>query len=139
MTIRKALILMRSDGEVLVAEALSSATELYLLFGIESWTLVDEKGRPLPPSQANIRAHLLTQLDAAITVADRADDLYTEAVVLPLLVEAASFSQPTPTIPPTSAPTPTSDSPMPFSPSSTITSPTADTATTTSPLVGVSS
>lgn len=128
-----------NDPSATEGEILATLTESYVLFGVESWSLLDEKRKPLPPSKANIRAYLLTDTEAAMVVADVADGLYAEKVVLPLLMRASSSSPPTPTGGSTSArkdspPTPLRRS----SRSSTSTSPTDATETTTPLLAGVS-
>jgi hypothetical protein len=121
-----------NDSDATPGEILATLTESYLLFGIERWTLVDEKGKPVPVSKAAIRERLLTNLEAAVVVGEEADGLYAEAVVLPLLLRASKSSPPSPTDGPTSA---TSGSrprrPKPSSPSSTTTTPTGSIAATT--------
>src|SRR5262249_23818145 len=72
---------------------------------IDAWTLVDEKGKPVPPTKANIRARLLVDDAFAMPVAQAADDLYAKVVLLPLLQGASSSSSRTPTPPATSATT----------------------------------
>jgi hypothetical protein len=52
----------------------------FVRFGAVGWNLVDEKG-PVPFDVEE----LLADYDLAYTVADRADDLYAEAVMRPLL------------------------------------------------------
>ena len=115
------------------ALALALLTEQYLLLGIESWTLVDGKGKPVPVGRATIRTFMEdAALDDVVSfLADEADGLYARKVMLPLLKTAASSSQPTPTASSTS-PTPGSGTkpPDPSSPSSISTIPTAGTATT---------
>ena len=43
------------------ALVLATLTEGYLLYGIESWTLVDDDGKPLPVNAETIRSALLVQ------------------------------------------------------------------------------
>ena len=69
------------------ALVLATLTEGYLLYGIESWTLVDADGKPLPVNAETIRSALLSRPEAD-EVSDRADELYAEAVMLPLLRRA---------------------------------------------------
>lgn len=133
-------LLSLGDPDVMTGEILATLTESYLLFGIESWSLVDEKGKPVPASKAAIRERLLTRLDVAVTVGEAADKLYAAAVVLPLLLKASKSSPPTPTngstlVPKASPP----KRPKRSSPSLTTTTPTDATATTTPSLAGVSS
>jgi hypothetical protein len=132
-------VLSAEDGETSVAEILAVLTESYLLYGIERWTLVDEKGKPVEVSKAAIRERLLSHPDIAMTVGDEADSLYAEAVMLPLLARAQTSSPPTPTNGSTSATRGRSRSPKRSKPSSITTIPTAATETTSSSLVGGSS
>jgi hypothetical protein len=102
-TIRLGNQLARATGEIpSLPEMIAAMAEAYLLHTISAWTLVDEHGKPVPVSKANIRDILLTNYEAAETVGDAADDLYSEKVVLPLLTGASSSSPPTPTTVPTS-------------------------------------
>jgi hypothetical protein len=139
--IRHGISFLENDGsDAYTAEVLAVLTEGYVLHGIESWTLVDEAGKPLPVSRAAIRERILARVDVAAGIGDAADELYGEKVLLPLLVRASKSSQPTLTEPSTSAP---KDSqarrPKPSKRSSTTTTPTVVTATTTGWPVGDSS
>lgn len=115
--------------------------EVYLLHAIEAWTLVGTDGRPLELDEANIRERLLSDFSVAEPIADRADDLYLEAVITPLVKPAASSSRRSSTKGSTSATRRVTPSRLPkrSKRSSTSTSPTAGTAaTTTSPAGGSS-
>lgn len=61
----------------------------YLTHQVAGWNLVDEDGRPVPYDPAL----LLSDWAAALVVGDKADDLYSEALLAPL-VAAASTSSP---------------------------------------------
>lgn len=139
-TILKAVQLMQTgDEDVETAEVLALLTEHYLIYGIESWSLEDDKDKPVPVSKTTIR-DLLLPSQAAMVVGDAADDLYSEQVMLPLVARAARLLQPSPTDDSTSAPTDSAPPrPKPSKPSSISTIPTAATATTTSSLDGDSS
>lgn len=139
--IRKCIAFRDSDDEAARgAEVLARLTEGYLLFGISGWTVVDEKGKPLPVTHSAIRERLLTRWDAATTVSDEADELYQGAILLPLLVKASSSSPPSPTNGSTSPQTGSpSEPPAPSWPSSTTTTPTDDTEMTSLSLAGASS
>lgn len=109
-------------------DVLAVLTEAYLLRGVESWTLRDAKQQPIPVTRETITKHLLSNYDAAEKAGDAADELYREAVMLPLLRKASASSQPTPTDESTSAPTPSSTVlPMPSKRSSTFTTQMDDT------------
>jgi hypothetical protein len=138
-TMRKVIALVyHEDPEASVADILGALTEHYVLLGVESWTLVDARNKPIPVTKPAIREHLLSHPDIAMEVGDAADELYSESVVDPLVAKASSSSPPTPTDDSTSAPT-DSTRPTPSSPSSTSTTPMDDTVMTSSPLVGASS
>jgi hypothetical protein len=96
-----------AEGETLtVAEMTAVMAEAYLLHCIDAWTVLDEKGKALPVTKANVRARLLEgDFEAAETVGNAADDLYSDKVVLPLMARARPSSPPTPTPVPTSATT----------------------------------
>jgi hypothetical protein len=98
---RRALIydLSLLGDEGTMGDKLATLNEGYILRGVESWTIVDAKGKPVPVTPSAIRERLV---DNDI-VAKAADDLYTEVVLLPLLLGASSFSPPTPTAAQTSA------------------------------------
>jgi hypothetical protein len=123
-------------------DIVATMTEGYILHGIGAWTLVDEAGKPLPLTLANIRRVFLEDFsDLAMPLAEVANELYETQVIDPLVKAASSSSPDSPTSESTS---PTSeDTPKPKATrsrrSSISTTPTADTATTTGPLNGVSS
>jgi len=142
-TIRKAIGLQSEDGAADPAEILAVMTEWYCLLGIESWTLVDVRGKPVPVSRTSIREQLLDNVDAidqVTDVADAADGLYMQAVLLPLLVRASKSSPTGQTEPSTSPPkASTAKSRKPSRPSSITSTPTDDIEATSSSLAGVSS
>lgn len=120
------------DPDVDGATMLAVMSEKYLLFGIESWSIVDEKGKPLEVTKPNIRSVLLTRdLVALAPIVNEADVIYQPQVLAPLVAAAQKSSSSTPTEPLTSPPT---DSPVPLQKrskrSSTSTIPTADTEMT---------
>lgn len=142
-TVRKAIGLVSEDGPADAAEILAVMTEWYCVLGIEAWTLLDAKGKPVPVSRTTIRELLLESESAqeqASVIADAADGLYMAAVLLPLLSRASASSPPTPTEPSTSAPKDSPAKPPKRSrPSSTTSTPTDGTATIISWPAGVSS
>jgi hypothetical protein len=141
LTARNTMILLKTeDPDAGTAEILAALTETYLLVGIESWSVVDAKGKPVEPTKAAIREVLLSRPDIAMTVGNAADDLYSAAVLLPLVAMAQTFSPPTPTNESTSAPRMASEKrPRQSKPSSITPFPTDVTVTTSSSPVGVSS
>lgn len=154
-TIRKAIQIVRADDPGAgAAEVLGAMSEHYLLAGIERWTLTDDRNKPVEVSRTTIRWFLEhVAADGAMDLVDAADELYSAAVLLPLVARAQASSQPSQTDTSTSARTDSgfedqTDSPSgstpstplrPSRPSSTSTSRTADTATITQLPVGDSS
>lgn len=92
-TIRWGLSLQENPS---LADTFSLLTEQYVMHGVETWTVTDAKGRPVPVTQQTIRDVLLVNDKAAQDVADAADDKYGE-VILPLLVRVSASSPATPT------------------------------------------
>jgi hypothetical protein len=139
ITVRKALGMVENDDpRSRTAEVLAVLSEFYVLMGVQSWSLVDEGGKPLDISQSAIRARLLESPDIDLVI-EAADGLYNEAILLPLLTRASMSSPPTPTDESTSAPMDsTPKSPKPSRRSSTSTTQTVGTETTSLSLVGVS-
>lgn len=121
------------------AEVLACLNEGYILYGIESWSLVDESRKPLPVTRANIAARILPDLLAASVIGDAADNLYAKAVMIPLVLLASRSLPPTPMAPSTSAPTDSSRRhPKPSRRSSTSITPTDGIVATSPSLDGVS-
>lgn len=95
-TVRKYLqnVKRHEDENLLDAEYSATLSEGYLLVGVESWTLTNGDTQPIPVSPESIREHLLELPVAASIVADQADNLYAEYVLLPLLARASKSSPP---------------------------------------------
>jgi hypothetical protein len=146
-TARNAVHILRSNAREAGEENLDAAlvlavlTEQYIMLGVESWTLVDAKGKAVPVNRATIREFIEDpdHDDVASLISDEADGLYAGKVMLPLLRTAASSSQPTPT----DSTSPTRGSGKapgkPSKPSSISTIPTAATGTTSKSRGGDSS
>lgn len=141
-TITKAVQFIDNDDPgSRAAEVLATLSEFYVLVGVERWTLRDVSNKPVPVNKGEIRKAILDRPEIASLVADVADDLYSEAILLPLARKAASSSSPSPTETPTS-PTPHGGRPRhpkPSKRSSITTIPTDATEATSSSLDGVSS
>ena len=105
--------------------------ELYVRHGVADWTLHDDAGNPVALTPQTLQARLLDDFSMAKPLADRADELYGKAVVVPLAMRVAESSRAMRAARSTSAPTGSPASPRKRSKrSSTSTSPTAATATT---------
>ncbi len=119
------IVIKQEDPEAGAAEILAGLTEVYLLSGVESWTLVDAKGKALDVNRATVRQLMAEHPDEAMTIGDEADALYSEAVLAPLVKRALTSSSSTPTTDSTSATTGSEPRPLkPSKRSSTTTSPT---------------
>jgi len=142
LTARNTMMLVKTeDPDATVADMLAALTETYLLVGIESWSLVDAKGKPIEATKAAIREHLFSRPDIAMGVGNAADGLYSQAVIAPLVALASRSSPSTSTDESTSVTKHSSPPRKPSRPSlpSSITSiPTAGTAKTSPSLAGVS-
>lgn len=142
-TIRKSIALGSDDGTPLgAAEVLAILTEGYVLYGIEAWTLVDDRGKPLPVTRSSIRDRILdspTAYVSATMIGDAADDLYGPQVLLPLLARASISSPPLPTEPSMSPKPGPAKLPRPSKRSSTSTTRTDGIEATSPSLAGVSS
>lgn len=140
VTARNTIAWAYNENEDLsIPEILARLTEMYLIVGIESWTLEDVKGKPLPVSREHVTSFMDLYPDEAMVVGDAADALYSEAVMRPLLRAASTSSSDTPTAVETS---PTNGSPSeiptPSKRSSTTTSRTDGIETTSQLLAGAS-
>ncbi len=141
-TITKAIgFIETEDPDTRPAEVLATLSEFYVLMGIERWTILDERRKPLPVSHSAIRAHVLSDFEVASAVVEEADELYKQQILLPLLRKAASSSRPSPTGEKTSPKQrgERQKRPRPLKQSSISTTQTVDTGTTSSSLGGVSS
>lgn len=129
MVIRKSITVLRAeDPDAGSAEVLAALAEHYLVEGIESWSRVDEKGKPLEADKTAIR-RFLNEHDEIVFdhLVDEADALYYEQVLAPLVRKAQALSQPSPTEPSTSPGTGSEEKPpKPSRRSSTRTTQTAD-------------
>jgi hypothetical protein len=138
-TIRKSMeTVWYEDKAVQLAERLAVCTEFYMLMGITSWSLTDEKGKPIPVSHLAIRERLF-ESDEVVKVSEAAEEMYNRVVLLPLMEGASKSSRPTPTDELTSPKSEPTTPPKPSKPSSTTTSPTDGIETITSLPVGGSS
>jgi hypothetical protein len=129
-------VLYAQDPDASDGDMLAVLTEHYVLHGIVGWTAKEKTKdgwQAVPPTSARIRELVLADLDVAYDIADACDNLYTEAILLPLLTRGSTSSPPTPTEDESTSP-PTGSEPTPLKPSkrsSTTTTQTAATGTTT--------
>lgn len=141
VTMRKAIsLLYTEDPGADMADVLAMLTEHYILAGVTAWTVVDDKGKPVAVTKTALRSFMEEHEDAAMVIADAADDLYSEQVLLPLLARARDSSTSSPATPTTKSTSAQTDSPAKprtnSKRSSTTTTRTDDTGTITSLPVG---
>ena len=104
LTARNTVVVLKAeDPDASTADILAALTEVYLLVGIESWSLSDERGKAVPVSRVAIRALMDDHPEAAMTIGDEADEMYSEAVIAPLVARAQTSSPLTPMAASTSA------------------------------------
>lgn len=137
-SMQKSIDMLKADNaDATNEEILATLLEAYVRFGVSAWTLVDVKGEPIPARPSMVERYLLTHVAEAMVVASHAEDLYTEAVLLPLIKAGSTSSPPMPTTESTSPETSSPDeSHTPSSPSSTTTTQTGGTVTTSRPRGG---
>jgi hypothetical protein len=93
LTARNEIVAAKEDDDDVSTAAITAVlTETFLLLGIESWTLVDAKGKPIEPSKQTIRDFMEGHPDEAMEVGDDAFERYQEAVVAPLVARASNSS-----------------------------------------------
>jgi hypothetical protein len=107
--------------------------EGYVRHGVCAWTFTDELGKPVEVTPENIQKWVLDDFTLATPIAEKADELYENAVLGPLVREAASLLPTTPTESSTSPTDSGSDeSQTPSQPSLTSTTPMDGTVVTLS-------
>lgn len=80
-------------GERTPNEILAVLTETFVLHGIADWTLVDADAKPVEVTEQAKRAIVLSDWGFARMIADKADSLYTAAVLDPLLTRSSNGSR----------------------------------------------
>jgi hypothetical protein len=136
--VQRFIVEAKTTGGKTGADAEAMLGEAYLLHGVESWTLMDGTN-PLPVTPETIRQYLLNDFTIALPIAEKADELYIDAVLAPLVNRAKMLSPASPTAESTSA-LPTSKPTLlkPSKRSSTTTTRTDVTETTSDSLAGAS-
>jgi hypothetical protein len=131
IAIRNALALESGGEDVDMADVLAILTERFVIYGIQSWTVVDEKNQPVPVNRQTITELILSDIDLATEIGDVADGRYREATMLPLIRAGSKPSPSMPTSDSTSVATTRSTRRRTRASRSSITAiPTADTAMT---------
>jgi hypothetical protein len=124
--------LLQQEPRPSMPEITGLLCENYLLVGVAEWTLADEMG-PIPVSRDSVTRYLLGDFDRSKEVGDKADELYFESVLGPLVASLRTSLLGTPAKRRTSATNGSSAKPRKRSkPSSTSTTRTGGTGATTS-------
>ena len=106
LVVRNTIIVIKNqDAVASIAEILAALTEVYLLEGIEWWSIVDQRNKAVDVNRETVRAFLDEHPEEAMTVGNAADDIYQAQVLGPLVRQASKQSQPTPTVSSTSVTT----------------------------------
>jgi hypothetical protein len=87
----------REDPEAGAGVFLAVMAEALVVAGIESWTLVDAKGKAVPVTRAAVRSFLDDHIEEGMVIADEAFEAYYEKYLAPLVEGASTSSPPTPT------------------------------------------
>ena len=80
-----------SGGDTLRLQELLA--DIWVRHGVVGWNLLDDKGQPIPLTPDNI-ARALPYGKGGRLVAERADDLYAEDILAPLVHRLQALSQP---------------------------------------------
>jgi hypothetical protein len=105
-------VLMNEDPEASAGERLAVIGPLFLFYGIEDWTLRDDKNKDVEVSRSAIRALLEDHPNEGQDLVTEANRLYLKAVLDPLADRASSSSPPTSTSVSTSPTTGSSPTPL---------------------------
>jgi hypothetical protein len=95
---RNTIVVVRTqDPDAGEAEMMAAMAEAFLMVGIESWSLVDAKGKLVPVSRRAVRQFMDDNVTEAMKVSDDAVETYYAAVIDPLVKAASTSSPRTPT------------------------------------------
>jgi hypothetical protein len=86
-------------------EVVATLMDVFCRGGVAEWTVVDEDGKPVPVTPDTIEVYLIGNYAAGRMVAEKADSLYSGALIDPLLMKVEASFPPTPTNGSTSAKT----------------------------------
>lgn len=80
----------KSEGDPVRLQELLA--DIWVRYGVTGWNLLDDKGQPIPLTADNI-ARALPYGKGGRLVAERADDLYAEDILAPLVQRLETLSQ----------------------------------------------
>jgi hypothetical protein len=78
-------------------EVVATLMEVFCRGGVAEWTVIDEEGKAVPVTPDSIELYLIGNYAAGRMVAEKADSLYSGALIDPLLKQVEVLSPPTPT------------------------------------------
>jgi hypothetical protein len=81
----------KSDGDPVVLQELLA--DIWIRHGVVDWNLLDDKGQPIPLTSENVTAALPYGKGGRL-VSERADELYAEDILAPLVQRLERLSQP---------------------------------------------
>ena len=91
--VNAAQLIPEKDMDIRTGLILAVMSKFCILYGVESWTLTGDGGRPVPVDTESITARVLEDAEIAAYVTDPVIDLYQKQVVDPLAVRVATSSQ----------------------------------------------
>lgn len=101
-------IIAAMEGRADSDEVTALLMTLYCRKGVAAWSMVDDKGKPLEVTPEAIEQRLLSDFSVGRVVAEKADALYSPALIDPLRIAVGKSLRPTPTNGSTSPKTPSS-------------------------------
>jgi hypothetical protein len=81
----------KSEGDPVILQELLA--DIWIRHGVIDWNLVDDKGQPIPLTSENI-TRALPYGKGGRLVSERADELYAEDILAPLVQRLERLSQP---------------------------------------------
>lgn len=90
-------IIAAMEGKADSDEVVATLMDVYCRKGVAAWSFLDEKGKPLAVTPEAIEATLLRDYSVGRPVAEKADAIYSPALIDPLRLEVVKSSRPTPT------------------------------------------
>lgn len=77
-------------------EIMGSLMDVYVRYGVADWTFTNGNSHKLEVTPENVEKRLLSDFTIGYLVADKADDLYSNALLDPLRAGVSKSSRPTP-------------------------------------------
>lgn len=94
--VAEAKVVAIANGSNDADEVKAALLETYVLYGVKAWNLVNEAG-PIPVTPETIESEILSDYTRALPVGEAADDLYSAAVIDPLVARQSKLLRSMPT------------------------------------------